>query len=104
MARCIDADKLVAELQKKPIHDGHFIHTRDVSDAIFYAPTISPDEVRGVGHWVTEQEAIDAGDYSLRDTCSVCGRCDWDCTESDSFKYCPNCGAKMLPEPPKGVE
>ena len=48
MARYIDADALVAELQKKPIHDGHFIHTRDVSDAIFYAPTISPDEVRGV--------------------------------------------------------
>ena len=48
--RLIDADALVAELQKKPIHDGHFIHTRDVSDAIFYAPTISPDEVRGVVH------------------------------------------------------
>ena len=56
---------------------------------------ISPDEVRGVGHWITEQEAIDADDYSLWDTCSVCGRCDWDCTESVSFKYCPNCGAKM---------
>lgn len=24
-----------------------------------------------------------------------CGCCDWDCTESVSFNYCPNCGADM---------
>ena len=47
------------------------------------------------GHWVTEEEAIEKDDYLLRDTCSVCGHCDWDCTESQDFKYCPNCGAKM---------
>ena len=47
------------------------------------------------GHWITEEEAVEKGDYSLRDACSVCGHCDWDCTESESFNYCPNCGAKM---------
>lgn len=70
-------------------------HTEDDVTRLLSLPTISPDEARGVGHWVTEQEATDANDYSLRDTCSVCGHCDWDCTESASFKYCPNCGAKM---------
>lgn len=47
------------------------------------------------GHWIAEEEAEERGDYSLRDTCSVCGHCDWDCTESESFNFCPNCGADM---------
>lgn len=57
-------------------------------------PSVDAVEVRH-GHWVTEEEAIEKDDYSLRDTCSVCGHCDWDCTESKNFNYCPNCGAKM---------
>jgi hypothetical protein len=89
--RLIDADKLVAELQKKPIHDGHFIHTRDVSDAIFNAPTLSPDEVRGVGAW--EHQELAPTNWTF---CSVCGR-----HRSKKYKwyYCPNCGARM-----KGAE
>lgn len=47
------------------------------------------------GHWISEEEAEEKGDYSLRDACSVCGHCDWDCTESAGFNYCPNCGADM---------
>lgn len=50
------------------------------------------------GHWISEEEAEEKGDYSLRDACSVCGHCDWDCTESASFNYCPNCGADMREE------
>jgi len=57
-------------------------------------PAVDAVDVRH-GHWVTEEEAIEKDDYSLRDTCSVCGHCDWDCTESESFNFCPNCGAKM---------
>ena len=88
--RLIDADALVAELQKKPIHDGHFIHTRDVSDAIFYAPTISPDDVRGVGEWE------DAKQHGLC-RCSVCKDCyiEKDYITQAKWKYCPSCGAKM---------
>jgi hypothetical protein len=104
MARLIDADALRARMYHEAFENdtdmqkwdsGCWIRYKLFENCIDDMPTISPDEVRGVGHWVTEQEAIDAGDYSLRDTCSVCGRCDWDCTESDSFKYCPNCGARM---------
>lgn len=100
--RTIDADALKDVIQQHdyPLADrlnsvDNGMFTLGIFQAIDQMPTISRDEVRGVGHWVTEQEAIDANDYSLRDTCSVCGRCDWDCTESASFKYCPNCGAKM---------
>lgn len=98
MPRYIDADALKAKYEQMIPEIGDGYHKETLQDVLFeleYATTISPDEVRGVGHWVTEQEAIDANDYSLRDTCSVCGRCDWDCTESASFKYCPNCGARM---------
>lgn len=47
------------------------------------------------GHWITEAEAEKLGDYALKDTCSVCGHCDWDNTESKYFDFCPNCGAEM---------
>ena len=93
MARCIDADALIHHFYETEYASMYYIEV--VKRIIDEQPTISPDDVRGVGHWITEQEAIDADDYSLWDTCSVCGRCDWDCTESTSFKYCPNCGAKM---------
>jgi hypothetical protein len=66
----------------------------DIMDWIDDLPAVDAVEVRH-GHWVTEDEAIEKGDYSLRDTCSVCEHCDWDCTESESFNFCPNCGAKM---------
>lgn len=44
---------------------------------------------RKKGRWNTD---TGSPEYA---TCSVCGHCDWDCTESEYFKYCPNCGAKM---------
>ena len=94
MPRCIDADALIAELQKKPIHDGHFIHTRDVSDAIFYAHTLSPDEVRGVGKWITDR----TWEHDGEPYCSVCDF-EQSFARFQKFKFCPNCGAKM-----KGVE
>ena len=51
------------------------------------------------GHWISEKEAEEMDDYSRRDTCSVCGHCDWDCTESKYFSFCPNCGADMREAP-----
>lgn len=66
----------------------------DAEDIIKELPAVDAVEVKH-GHWVTEEEAIEKDDYSLRDTCSVCGHCDWDCTESQNFNYCPNCGARM---------
>lgn len=68
--------------------DTYFMPLFQVLDVIF---EVTPEN----GHWVTEEEAIEKDDYSLRDTCSVCGHCDWDCTESKNFNFCPNCGAKM---------
>ena len=47
------------------------------------------------GHWIGTKEAEDMGDIMKEFTCSVCGCCEWDCTESESFNFCPNCGAEM---------
>lgn len=47
------------------------------------------------GHWVSQDEAELMDRIDLAFTCSVCGHCDWDCTESETFNFCPNCGAKM---------
>ena len=55
-----------------------------------FTPADVPD--RKVGKWNTDKESPE---YA---TCSVCGHCDWDCTESEYFNYCPNCGAEMKGE------
>lgn len=50
------------------------------------------------GHWIGIKEAEEMGDIMKEFTCLVCGCCDWDCTESESFNFCPNCGADMRGE------
>lgn len=91
-AFCIGVSCQDCPFLKSPLYGGCRI-----DDFIVSIPTA---DVRPVvrGHWITEEEAEAKGDYSLRDACSVCGRCDWDCTESASFNYCPNCGADMREE------
>ena len=50
------------------------------------------------GHWIDTKEAEEMDDIMKEFTCSVCGCCDWDCAESESFNFCPNCGADMRGE------
>ena len=55
--------------------------------AIKELPTISPDDVRGIGKWLN-----DVGEFGFPEIpCSVCGYK----SGHYGFKYCPNCGAKM---------
>lgn len=63
-----------------------------VADLIDDAPTISPDEVQGVGDWIED---------ACRIKCSVCGTdfndevtCCFDCYRWP-WEYCPKCGARM---------
>ena len=95
MAEYIERKKLIEHLKKDPLFD--IVERYGITGVIESIPAA---DVRPVvrGHWITEEEAEAKGDYSLRDACSVCGRCDWDCTESASFNYCPNCGADMREE------
>ena len=92
MARYIDADALIDFLDV-----GHLRHPSelcfsevDVANLLLHAPTISPDEVRGVGEWE------DAKQHGLC-RCSVCKDCyiEKDYITQAKWKYCPSCGAKM---------
>jgi hypothetical protein len=97
MPRYIDVDEL---LRKTPdIHDYYDESgERDSSQgytiaAIEAAPTLSPDDVRGVGEWSED---------AMRIKCSACGTdfndevtCCSDCYRWP-WNYCPNCGARMM--------
>ena len=88
--RLIDADALL-EQYEDPYTD--FIDADDVRNA----PTI--DAVPVVHGYDT------SGGMSLF-TCSVCGWHCWDtyCGDTDTYNYCPNCGAKMDGERKDGEE
>ena len=92
MARYIDADALIDFLDV-----GHLRHPSelcfsevDVANLLLHAPTISPDEVRGVGEWE------DAKQHGLC-RCSVCKDCyiEKDYITQAKWRYCPNCGARL---------
>lgn len=82
--RLIDADELITAFPC-----GETVQTECVRATIKHMPTI---EERKKGEWNTDKESPE---YA---TCSVCGHCDWDCTESEYFNFCPNCGADMRGE------
>ena len=70
------------------------------ADAYQFIRGFPAADVRPVvrGHRIGTKEAEDMGDIMKEFTCSVCGCCEWDCTESESFNFCPNCGADMREE------
>lgn len=94
MARLIDADVMIEYLRKQLCDNCH--EQKDWCDVCDYAylidemkkvPTVEPKH----GHWINK------GFEPIR--CSLCGITDdaingipW---AVKSFKYCPNCGAKM---------
>ena len=62
--------------------------------------------VQETGHWVSLTDCSNAGVY-----CSVCQKkvyiedYAW-CNRKNKLRseYCPHCGAKMIPQPPKGKQ
>ena len=59
---------------------------------------------QGCGHWVLLTDCANAGVY-----CSVCHKKVYKedyayCSRKNKLRssYCPHCGAKMMPQPPKG--
>ena len=94
MPRYIDADALL-ETEPEVCADygeeygSKFGYSRD---QIANAPTVSPDEVRGVGRWVKRFD----GPYGRgRTYCSACGKHSGIGGIKQTPPYCPNCGAKM---------
>lgn len=78
--RLIDANALLREMR----HSGRAAYM-----LVMDAPTIDPETLRPVGHWIRREDRHDeAWD------CSVCGKTVGPIIVLCS-KYCLNCGAKM---------
>ena len=83
MPRLIDADALQENMMNSGLYG-----CEDMIDAVIEAPTISPDEIRGVGKW-SEGDYFDEM-YGRSCVCSACGY-----NALGFTQYCPHCGAKM---------
>ena len=94
MPRFIDADKVEKWTWQEPKYSDSINDRTDLRDFLRSLPTISPDDVRGVGEWE------DAKQHGLC-RCSVCKDCyiEKDYITQTKWKYCPSCGARM-----KGAE
>lgn len=103
MPRYIDAEALKAKYEQMLPEIGDGYHKETLQDVLFeleYAPTISPDEFRGVGKW----EDVSVHDNirnimiaSMR--CNVCKRYHNEVyhygNPTEMARFCPVCGAKM---------
>ena len=104
----MDVKKKVVELMCDVLEDGCMGHcnhppcwkvTHAVDGLIAHGVT-----VQECGHWISLTECANAGVY-----CSVCHKkvykedYAW-CNRKNKLRsdYCPHCGAKMTPKPPKG--
>ena len=98
MPRYIDADALNAYIESAECNS-----VGKALQAIDNAPTISPDEVRGVGEWIVEQTAI-GKDYTICSACKTDFKFKTDKgtlarLDMRGMPFCPSCGARM-----KGAE
>ena len=109
MPRYIDADALRARMYHEAFKtdtdmqkwdSGCWIRYKLFENCIDAAPTLSPDEVRGVGKW-EQKEIINLDDTTIEQMqsacCSVCGK--YHTTPYSyyfsEYNYCPSCGARL---------
>lgn len=64
---------------------------QEIIDALEALPTINPDDIRQMGRW----EMANNRKKSYIRRCSACEKEAYFCGRGCSYKYCPNCGAKM---------
>lgn len=96
--RLIDADKLKEKVSKMMFENATGFGSFDAVGIleIDAAPTIDPESLRSTAKWV---EAPDEGADGSWEACS---RCAWESRWAASqYKYCPNCGARMVNEDEK---
>ena len=86
--RLIDADELRKQAYPFPCAIGveYAVTLRAISDA----PTIDPESLRPVGHWVDAVEQPYFRKHSHTKVCSECGR-----RKEGRWDFCPHCGARM---------
>ena len=90
--RLINADKLRADVLSWGNCYNGFSDAYDkamIIDAIDEQPTIKAESVRR-GRWEDKEDP-----YGFFDTIPVCSECGHTTTMRKTYRYCPNCGAKM---------
>ena len=104
--RLIDADALDAEMYHKSFevddgrnvwNSGLWIRYKIFEEAIRDAPTIDAVPAKH-GKWINRWSGCRS--VWLEQSCSECGLTFED--EPHEYKYCPNCGAKMVEYPESG--
>lgn len=87
--RLIDADGLVREICREECERAYedCDYTCSMVAPVVNAPTIEAEPVRH-GRWFKKPAK-----YNGESRCSYCSECLY--TGRKSWKYCPNCGAKM---------
>lgn len=87
--RLIDADALIEEIAKT--QDLRTLSTKTIGEAIDRVPS-----VQKTGHWIPWKAYYgkDRKSWSDELKCSEC-RYKWG---DEEYKYCPNCGARMVGE------
>ena len=98
MPRYIDAGKLQTDMMEM-VASGLY-GPEDMIDAVIEAPTVSPDEVRGVAFWVDTQPHLDDSSYKKDGMAYYCSNCHHRAGKYKhrSYKFCPWCGAKIVPK------
>ena len=91
MPRYIDAGKVEKWSWQEPRYSDSINDRTDLRDFLRSLPTVSPDEVRGVGKW--ERDEYEDNKF-WANYCSLCCSylpygLEW------KPNYCPSCGARM---------
>ena len=97
----MDVREKLIEILRKPIFPHELV---DPTEAVADYLLDSGVTVQECGYWVSVTDCANAGVY-----CSVCHKkvykedYAW-CNRKNKLRsdYCPHCGAKMVPQPPKG--
>lgn len=90
--RLIDADDLIARIDKAvQIMDIDSIPAPYIRQCVAEIPTIGIESLVEHGRWLLPNKR--QATYLRR--CSCCGKIAYFCGSGCSYKYCPNCGAKM---------
>lgn len=91
--RLIDADALKNALENNP---SDFYDYDELIPMLDEQPTVSPDDVRGVGKWI-DKSTGQRRPGQMQSWCSACGQHSGiGGIESNRHKaFCPNCGARM---------
>ena len=99
-----EVNNLVDELEKAISYERCFMpigrSTTDIIHDILNLPSVTPQP--NVGHWICENKVEGVYDEAGVKTWGIkchCDKCNFTTTVIENFgyyKYCPNCGAKMV--------